>query len=487
MADTYDLIAIGSGPAGESATELASFFGHRCAVIERARPGGTVTTTGGAPTKTLREAALYFSGLVDGDVYGIKISAPPEVATEVIRKRTWEVCDLLQKVTRENIAENHVDYIQGAARLDGDGKVIVICDDGSSRKLRAKVVLIATGSRPSRPPNIPFDVKGVCDTDTILHRGMVPKDMLIVGGGPVGVEFATIAHALGAKVTIADRGNRLMTMMDGEITACMEELFRAWGIRVLFGTTCDGIVARNGDLDARMSTGETLSPDTVLFAAGRVANTEDLGLDTAGVALDARGRIKVDRHFRTSAEDVYAAGDVLGPTLASVAMEHGRVAICHAFGIPFEGIVDPAPVSAIYGMPEVSGAGLTEEQCHKLSLDYEVGRADLARTPRGAIAGRSGRLKLIFQKADRKLVGVHCIGDIASEIVGIGQMTIRCGGTIDTIANMSLNTPTYSYAYKYAAFDGLRRLAGTREPSTKNVAGRCGPRQKRCEETGECK
>jgi NAD(P) transhydrogenase len=168
-------------------------------------------------------------------------------------------------------------------------------------------------------------------------------------------------------------------------------------------------------------------------------------------------------------------------------MEHGRVAICHAFGIPFEGIVDPAPVSAIYGMPEVSGAGLTEEQCRKLSLDYEVGRADLARTPRGAIAGRGGRLKLIFQKEDRKLVGVHCIGDIASEIVGIGQMTIRCGGTINTIANMSLNTPTYSYAYKYAAFDGLRRLAGIREASIKNVTGRGGQRQNRCEETGECK
>ena len=168
-------------------------------------------------------------------------------------------------------------------------------------------------------------------------------------------------------------------------------------------------------------------------------------------------------HFRTSADGIYAAGDVLGPTLASIAMEHGRVAVCHAFGIPFEGIVDPAPVSAVYGMPEVSGAGLTEEQCREQGLDYEVGRADLARTPRGAIAGRGGLLKLIFLKKDRKLVGVHCIGDIASEIVGIGQMVIRCGGTMNTIANMSLNTPTYSYAYKYAAFDGLRRLAATRE------------------------
>ena len=463
MSDTYDLIAIGSGPAGESATELASFFGHRCAVIEKARPGGTVTTTGGAPTKTLREAALYFSGLVAGDIYGIKIAAPPEVATETIRKRTWDVCSLLQQVTAENIAKNNVDYIQGTARLDGHGSVIVTGDDGRARRLSSKVVLIATGSRPRRPPNIPFDVEGVCDTDTILQRGRVPKDMLIVGGGPVGIEFATIAHALGANVTIADLGSRLMSKMDGELTGYMEELFRSWGVRVLFGSSCDSISAENGALGIKMSTGETLSADTVLFAAGRVANTEDLGLDASGMTLDPRGRIVVDKHFRTSVKGVYAAGDVLGPTLASIAMEHGRIAVCHAFGIRFEGVVDPVPVSAVYGMPEVSGAGLTEEQCRDQGLDYEVGRADLARTPRGAIAGRGGRLKLVFLKKDRKVVGVHCIGDIASEIVGIGQMAIRCGGTMNTIANMSLNTPTYSYAYKYAAFDGLRRLAATRE------------------------
>ena len=466
MTDTYDLVAIGSGPAGESATELASFFGHRCAVIERARPGGTVTTTGGAPTKTLREAALYFSGFVEGDIYGVRIAAPPEVAIDTIRKRTWDVCDLLQKVTAETIAKNDVDYIQGAARLDGDGRVIVTGPDERTRALRAKVVLIATGSRPWRPPNIPFDLTGVCDTDNILQRGRVPKDILIVGGGPVGVEFATIAHTLGARVTMVDRGDRLLAMMDGEIAACLEELFREWGIRILFGSTCDSIAAKNGDLQIKMSTGETLAQDTVLFAAGRVANTEDLGLDTVGVALNSRGRIVVDEHFRTSVEGVYAAGDVLGPTLASIAMEHGRAAICHAFGIPFEGIVDPAPVSAVYGMPEVSGAGLTEEQCREKRLDYEVGRADLARSPRGAIAGRGGRLKLIFSKRDRKLLGVHCIGDIASEIVGIGQMAIRCGGTMNTIANMSLNTPTYSYAYKYAAFDGLRRLAAARSEKT---------------------
>jgi NAD(P) transhydrogenase len=457
--DTYDLIAVGAGPAGESATELASFFGHRSAIVEKARPGGTVATTGGAPTKTLREAALYFSGFCEGDLYGLRMSTPPEIAIDIIRKRTWGVCELLQRITADNISLRNVDYIQGTANLDEDGAVIVNGDDGRNRRLFGKTVLIATGSRPFRPANISFEIPGVCDTDTILQRGRVPKDIVIIGGGPVGVEFATICHVLGAHVTLIDRSKRLMPMMDGEVSAYMEELFRKWGVTVLISSSVES-VTRNGDgLEVSLLTGERMFPDTLLFAAGRVANTHGFGLTSAGVDLDSRGRIIVDEYFRTSAKNIYAAGDVLGPTLASIAMEQGRVAICHAFGIPFEGTVDPSPISAIYSMPEVSMAGLTEEQCLEKGLDYEVGRADLGLTPRGAIAGRGGLLKLIFMKADRKLVGVHCVGDIASEIVGIGQMVIRCGGTMNTIANMSFNTPTYSYAYKYAAFDGLRRLA----------------------------
>jgi NAD(P) transhydrogenase len=476
MMDGYEFVAIGSGPAGESAAELAALFGHRSAVIEKARPGGTVTTTGGVPTKTLRETALYFSGLREGGIYGVRTPAPPQVAIDIIRKRTWEVCGLLQKATAENIARNQVDYIEGHASLLSDGGTVMVAgSDGLERKLHAKTILIATGSRPRRPKNISFDIPGVCDTDTILYRGRPPRDILIVGGGPVGVEFATICHALGAKVSITDLGSRLIPAMDGELSGWMEDLFRKWGLSIYLGSTVESVEARDDALEIKLSAKQVLCADTVLFAAGRIANTEGLGLDAAGISCDSRGRINVDRNFRTTANGIYAAGDVLGPTLASIAMEQGRAAVCHAFGIPFEGTVDPAPVSAIYGMPEVSGAGLTEEQCREQGVDYEVGRADLGCTPRGVIAGRGGLLKLIFQRVNRTLLGVHCIGDIASEIVGIGQMVIRCGGTLHTIANMSMNTPTYAYAYKYAAFDGLRRLAAAGKESLDESAQRPSP------------
>ncbi len=233
MTETYDLIAIGAGPAGESATELASFFGLRCAVIEKNRAGGTVTTTGGVPTKTLREAALFVSGFRDADVYGLRMAVPPDLAMGVIRTRTWDVCSQLQELTKANILARNVDYIEGEARLDRDGAVHVSRDGGAPLTLRAKVVLIATGSRPQRPKGGAAALPpGIFDTDTILYRERgAPKAIVIVGGGAVGIEFATICRVLGASVTIVDRGERLASMMDGEISKRIEELFHTSGRR----------------------------------------------------------------------------------------------------------------------------------------------------------------------------------------------------------------------------------------------------------------
>jgi NAD(P) transhydrogenase len=459
MTEAYDLVAIGAGPAGESAAELAAFYGHRSIVIEKNRPGGTVTTTGGAPTKTLREAALYLTGFRERDTYGLRLAAAPDIVLPTIRKRTRDVSELLQRVTADNIAKHNVDYLQGNARLGPDRTLLVMTPDGRELTLRAKAILIASGSRPMRPKSIPFDDPGVCDSDTILALGYIPKDILIVGGGPVGIEYATICHALGARVTLADMADRLMPMMDGEMSRRMDELFRKWGVTVVLGAAADTIArAAAGNLEVLLSTGAKFQPDTVLFAAGRTANTEGLDLDAAAVKIDSLGRIVVDDHFRTSADGVFAVGDVLGPTLASIAMEQGRAAACHALGIPFAGTVDPTPVSAVYGMPEVAGAGLTEEQCQAQGIDYEVGRSEFDLIPRGAIAGHGGLLKLLFRMDNQKLLGVHCIGDVASELVGIGQMVIHFGGTLSVFDEVSMNTPTYSYAYKYAAFDGFQRL-----------------------------
>ena len=459
MTEAYDLVAIGAGPAGEGAAELAAFYGHRSIVIEKNQPGGTVTTTGGAPTKTLREAALYLTGFRDRDIYGLHLAVAPDIVLPTIRKRTRGVSELLRRVTADNIAKHNVDYLQGNARLGPGRTVLVMMPDGRELTLLAKAILIASGSRPTRPKSIPFDDPGICDSDTILALQYIPKDILIVGGGPVGVEYATICHALGACVTLAHMADRLMPMMDGEMSRRMDDLFRRWGVTVVLGAAADTIArTAAGNLEVSLSTGAKFQPDTILFAAGRAANTEGLDLDAAGVKTDSRGRILVDEHFRTSAASVFAAGDVLGPTLASVAMEQGRAAACHALGIPFEGTVDPTPVSAVYGMPEVAGAGLTEEQCQAQGIDYEVGRSEFDLIPRGAIAGHGGLLKLIFRKDNQKLIGVHCIGDVASELVGIGQMVIHFGGTLSVFDEVSMNTPTYSYAYKYAAFDGFRRL-----------------------------
>jgi NAD(P) transhydrogenase len=461
QADAYDLVAIGGGPAGESATELAAFFGYRCLIVEQASPGGTVTSTGGVPTKTLREAALHYSGFRDRDVYGLRLEAPPELALEEIRKRTWDVCERLQRATAAAIETRGVAYLRGRGRLAPGRRVAIEIADGSERTVGARVILLATGSRPAPPgPELPVGHRGLCDTDTILKRGHPPRRLLIVGGGPVSVEFATIAVALGSQVTIVSRGDRLLTAMDGELSSRLHDLMTGWGVKFVPGATVRAAIPEGEDLlDVTLTTGEQLSVDTVLFAAGRISNTEDLGVEVAGVALERKGRIAVDSGFRTTAEGVYAAGDVIGPTLASVAMEQARAAVCDAFGIPVRDAIDRAPVSAVYGMPELARAGLTEEECAERGLAYEVGRADLAETPRGAIAGRGGLLKLIFLEDSHELVGVHCLGDIASEVVGIGQMAIRCGATIHAFTTMALNTPTYSYAYKYAAFDGIRRLA----------------------------
>lgn len=459
MYQHYELVVIGSGPAGESAAVMAATFGRRTAIIERGKPGGVVTTTGGAPTKTLREAAIYLTGFRDRDIYGITVAAPPEVTLSTIAERSRYVCELLQGVVAQNLARSQVDYLQGSGRLGPDGAVQATAPDGAVETITADIILIATGSRPLHPPNIPFDDPDVCDSDQIFKLGRIPADLCIVGGGAVGVEFATIFGGLGVRVTLSDMADRLLPTMDGELSQLMARRFAELGVHVVLGVRTDAVERVDGKLQVTLSNGSTLAPDAVLFAAGRQANTDGLGVEDVGVRLDHHGRIIVDGEYRTSVDGIYAAGDVVAPSLASIAMEQGRVAVHHAFSLPFKKAVDPLAISAVYGVPEVAGVGLTEEQCHDQGLEYAVGRCDLAATPRGAISGHGGLLKLLFRRDDRRLLGVHIFGDIASELIGIGQAVINSGEPIDVFATLTLNTPTYTYAYKYATFDGLLRLA----------------------------
>jgi NAD(P) transhydrogenase len=454
--EPYDMIVLGAGPAGQSAAELAAWFGTRVVIVERSKPGGIVTTTGGAPTKTLREAVFDLDGGTSFDT-----------ARPIIRARTVEVCETLQTLATRQIASRGIEYVEGRGRLGPDRNVAVALPDGSSRVLAAPTILIATGSRPAHLAGVPLDDPDVYDSDEVYSLRRVPKDVVVVGGGPVGVEFTTILTALRVPVTLVDKGQRLLPSMDGELTQLMVEELQRRGVRLIFGAGVESVSRTEGRLTLTLSNGTRLAPDTALFAAGRKPNTDGLGLETAGVELDRRGRILVDRYYRTTCPGIYAVGDVTSPTLASVATQQGRAAACHALGLAFGMAVDRAGSSAVYGLPELAGVGLTEEQLRETGQAYVAGRCDLSQTARGVIARRGGLLKLLVAADDRKLLGVHCFGDIASELVGMGHAVLHMGGAIDVFLMLALNTPTYSAAYREAAIDAMNHLAdlaGHRRP-----------------------
>ena len=457
----YDMVVIGAGPAGEKAATQAAYFGRRVAVVDRREaPGGSVVGSAGIPTKTLRETALYLTGFRRREVYGVGMALMPEVALERLKSRTAEVTKGMTEVVRENLRRNRVELVQGEASIGGDRRVVVRHPDGASSLLEAEVVLVATGSRPLRPAAVPFDDADVHDSETILELERIPASLVVIGGGPVGCEYASIFTALGVAVTLVDVADRLLPFVDAEISAGLARTFEETGMRVVLGSGMAVVERSGGALRVRLAGGEVLEPDKVLFAAGRAGNTEGLGLADAGVRVDPRGRIVVDQRYRTSVGWLYAAGDVIGPpALASVAAEQGRVAACHAFGIPFKQTVDPLPPYGVYSIPEVAMVGMPEQQAAEQGLDYEVGRAWLAGNARSRIAGTTGLVKLVFDRRDRRLLGVHILSEEAGELVHLGQAVMHAGGTIDQFIHTTFNVPTRTEAYKYAAYDGLQRLA----------------------------
>jgi len=461
--EQYDLVVIGSGPAGEKAAAAASYFGHRVALVEEQELTGGVAVThvGMIPTKTLREAALYVTGFRKRDIYGISVELDPSAVYAALRKRTNDVIDTMARQVRQNLDKHRVELVRGQARLGGGGVVIVSTRRGGERRLLGEAILIATGSRPFHPPGIPFDDPDVLDAEGVLEIETPPRSVVVVGGGAIGCEHASIFTALGTQVTLVDRGARLLSYVDAELSHLLGRIFAEMGMTLRLGAGIDRIVRDAEGLLVVLNDGAELRPEKVLVASGRTGNTEQLDLPAAGVEIDDRGRIVVDASFRTTAAGVYAAGDVIGPpALASTAMEQGRVAAAAAMGMESGAMIDPSPPTGIYSIPEISSVGLTEEAAAALGEGYVVGRGRFQSNSRANISGATeGMVKLVVDRASRRVLGVHILGESATEAIHVGQAVVKHGDPVDYFITTTLNVPTLCEAYKYAAYDALQRLS----------------------------
>ena len=460
--DSFDLVVLGCGPAGEKAGAQAAYFGKRVAVVERAPAvGGSCINTGTVPSKTLRESALYFSGLKQRGLYGIDYSLKENLTVQDFMHHEREVVEMERSRILKNLELHQIELVRGQAAFE-DQHTVVVSSSKGTRRLRGEVILISTGSKPHRPAEIAFDDVHTFDSDTFLQMDRIPKSLAVIGGGVIGCEYASIFMALGVDVTLVDGRDKLLPFLDTEISERLRDRFAALGMHLWFNER--PVKAENTATGARltMKSGKVLETDAALFAAGRRAAVDGLALEKAGLALNDKGYIAVDVNFRTAVPHIYAAGDVIGfPALASTSMEQGRVAVCHAFGLKYKQRVASLLPMGVYTIPEISAAGETEESCKEKKLDYCVGRALYDNNARGHITGdTAGMLKLIFAKADRKLLGVCVIGESATELIHVGMMVLDKGSTIDEFIELVFNYPTLSEMYKYAAYDGLGNLSG---------------------------
>lgn len=470
--ERFDLVVVGCGPAGEKAAAQAAYFGKRVAVTERAGvPGGSCINTGTVPSKTLRESALYFSGLGQRGLYGIDYSLKENLTVHDFMHHEREVVEMERQRILKNLELHKIEYVQGQAAFE-DAHTIVVSgvttsggmtgNGGGTRKLRGEVILIATGSKPHRPPEISFDDVHTFDSDTFLQMERIPKSLAVIGGGVIGCEYASIFMALGVKVTLVDGRDKLLPFLDTEISERLRDRLKELGMQFWFNERPVKVENSASGATLHMKSGKKLETEAALFAAGRRAAVDGLALEKAGLALNDRGYIPVNENYRTGLKNIYAAGDVIGfPALASTSMEQGRVAVCHAFGFQYKQRVASMLPMGIYTIPEISSAGETEDSCKEKKIDYEVGRARYENNARGHIAGdTAGLLKLIFAPEDKKLLGVSIIGESATELIHIGMMILDNGLTIHEFIEQVFNYPTLSEMYKYAAYDGLGNLAG---------------------------
>lgn len=476
-APAYDLVVIGAGPAGEKAAAQAAYFGKKVAVVERApRVGGVSAHTGTLPSKTLREAAMFLRGFKSRELYGLDVKIKDDITVGDLMRRKDAVVDFEVRRMEENLRRHEVEVIHGEARVTGPHQVVVRGASGDERRLEAAFILIAVGTAPHRPAWIPFEDPDIDDSDEILALDRIPRSYVILGAGVIGCEYASMLAALGVRVTLCEARDRLLAFLDDELQTGLAAAMRKMGIELVLGDSAkavrrvrprEAVAAAGGrvtgppGLEVTMQSGRVLEADRVLYTTGRVGCTKGLGLEALDIAVDDRGRVTVDENFRTSVPSIYAAGDVIGfPALAATSMEQGRVAVCNAFGFTYKRRVAEDLPYGIYTIPEVSCVGDTERDARARGEDVEIGVGRYATNARGQIVGDlDGLVKLVFRAQDRRLLGVHCLGERATEIVHVGQAVRALGGTIDYFVNAVFNYPTISDVYKYAAYDGLGRLA----------------------------
>jgi NAD(P) transhydrogenase len=459
----FDLIVIGSGPAGEKGAAQAAYFGKQVGMVECGRwVGGIFVNTGTIPSKCLREAALYYSGLLQRGLYGIDYSLQKGLTVRDFMHRKDEVVSLEREKVHHNLLAHHVDLIQGTASIEDAHTVKVELSGGGMDTLTADYILLATGSQPLHPPDIPFDGQYIFDSDTILAMDRIPASMVVVGGGVIGCEYASMFAALGVKVILVAGGDRLLPFLDLEISTRLKDRMEFLGLNLIFKDRPASVKTTGDCVCVTMKSGMILETETALLSTGRAAKVVGLGLEKVGINLSERQTVAVNEHYQTSVPNIYAAGDVIGfPALGSTSMEQGRVAVCHAFDLKYKERLPEALPLGIYTIPEISAVGETEETCKAKGIAYEVGRARYENNARGQMVGEThGLLKLVFRRDNLRLLGVHMIGENATDLVHIGMMVIELEGGLNHLIDSVFNAPTLSEMYKAAAYDGLGNLAG---------------------------
>ena len=456
----YNLLVIGSGPAGQKAAVQASKLGKRVGVIEQKEVvGGVCINTGTIPSKALREAVLYFSGIPQRSIYGAPHRLKETITIEELSLHSNYVIKNGIKIVHDQMARNRIDMIFGSASFL-DAHRLWIQHRNDSIEHTADFIVIAVGTEPSRPSDIPFDDISIIDSDGLLTLKRLPTSIVIVGGGVIGTEYASILAALGISTTLIDKRPRLLEFADAEIIDMLQRKLKESGIILYHEEEVVEIKrGENNLIDVRLRHAKPLQASTLMYAIGRLGATKELNLEAAGLKSDNRGRLSVNEHFQTSVPHIYAAGDVIGfPALASTSMQQGRHASCHAFGYP-DRIDNSLLPYGIYSIPQISMVGVSEEELTQAEIPYAVGIARYREIARGLLMGdETGMLKLLFHRRTHEVLGVHVIGEGATELIHIGQAVMAFHGKIDYFIDTVFNYPTLAECYKVAALDGINRL-----------------------------